>query len=403
MSIRSFARDLRASAVEGLAADVAIWRYGPGLLAGHALCFLFLCSGGRLTILLDRVDPICWPFLESCWRLRFESAGAVSLLMGAYLAITVSGLICWRQKLTGAFWVLLALGTLSLILIVSLDYRFRQNQFYMFIWINLTYLLSRNKRRALILSVVAFYFFAGLLKLNYEWLSGAVLYRPLFLLPRELDPIACGYVVFLELVVVWGLLSRRPWVVLSVVAQLVLFHLVSLSQVGWFYPTLMMAIDSIVILGMLAPEAENGRSSSYLGSGRGWPAFACFGLLQLVPRLFPGDSVLTGEGRIFALHMFEARQQCKVSVRVHGEKGGAEPISILRKNLPPRLVCDPIVYYGTVRNMCRQGAYGGGAIDLVMEAKRATDSFFRKIIDAKDFCNTVKEYRTIWHNPWLQG
>ena len=54
--------------------------------------------------------------------------------------------------------------------------------------------------------VVLFYFWAGLLKFNSEWLSGAALYKKPWLLPTGALPLACAYVLALETVFSWGLL-----------------------------------------------------------------------------------------------------------------------------------------------------------------------------------------------------
>jgi hypothetical protein len=50
---------------------------------------------------------------------------------------------------------------------------------------------------------------------------------------------------------------------------------------------------------------------------------AGFSLLQLVPYAFPGDSAITGQGRLFALHMFDAQVVCESHVTFHDVKGGA--------------------------------------------------------------------------------
>jgi hypothetical protein len=64
-----------------------------------------------------------------------------------------------------------------------------------------------------------------MLKLNYEWLTGAVLYHPLFIIPPRFVWVACTYVVTLEMIVIGGLLAKRAWVRGLTLGQLALFHL----------------------------------------------------------------------------------------------------------------------------------------------------------------------------------
>jgi hypothetical protein len=98
-----------------------------------------------------------------------------------------------------------------------------------------------------------FYFWAGTLKVNWEWISGAALYRPLWFFTGRGVIVACAYVVLMELFVSWGLLARRSWIFWSAVAQLALFHVMSWAVVDFFYPILMFLLLSIVVLDRLYP------------------------------------------------------------------------------------------------------------------------------------------------------
>ncbi len=106
-----------------------------------------------------------------------------------------------------------------LIGIVSLDYRLRANEFYMLFWLNGVFLVWRHRRWAMPLLLISFYFWAGRLKLNHEWLSGSVLYGDLWFISPQYVPAACTYVVILEMVFIWGLLARHRWVRLLTLGQ----------------------------------------------------------------------------------------------------------------------------------------------------------------------------------------
>src|SRR5258705_3752500 len=172
-------------------------------------------------------------------------------------------------------------------------------------------LLVPRKRESVPLLLVLFYFWAGTLKLNGEWVSGAALYKPLWLLSGWAVVAACAYVVALELGVVWGLLSRRPWIFGSSLAQVLLFHLMSFAIVGWFYPLLMFALLSILVFVRVFPASPPEPSvgerilSRRLSRAALGMALAS-SLIQLSSHLYPGATAITGEGRLLSLHMFDA-------------------------------------------------------------------------------------------------
>ena len=148
-------------------------------------------------------------------------------------------------------------ATVAGTLLYSLDYRLRLNQTYMFGWV-VSRSSSRPRRKAQVLQalVALFYFWAGTLKLNAEWVTGAALYAKPFLVPAALVPAACVYVLVLEMVFVWGLFSSSPRWRWAVYAQLLLFHAVSWKVVGYFYPLLMFGLTAIFpLVWLFAPDA----------------------------------------------------------------------------------------------------------------------------------------------------
>lgn len=97
---------------------------------------------------------------------------------------------------------------------------------------------------------------------------------------------------------------------------------------------------------------------------------AVFGSLQLLPLAFKGDHTLTGQGRIFALHMFEARQDCEVFVRIHQPDGSVTVRDLKLPQLPPRVVCDPVVYFNRAQNLCRGGLPHDAAVSRTAASSR---------------------------------
>lgn len=383
----------------------AVLAYAWSLLATHAVVWLFFTETNILKGLTDSAEPYCWPYFENCWRWRLPQSGTI-LLQIAYLALgLLAGAALWQRRWRTFRWVLLVLN-LFLFGIVSLDYRLRANEFYMLFWVHGIFLSSSAFRWTIPLAIISCYFWAGTLKLNHEWLSGAVLYRDLWFTPREWTPVACAYVVALETLGIWGLLARRRWILIATLTQLALFHVESLSQIHWFYPLLMSALLSWFVLDRWL-AVEDGRANlRALFRGQApcsvYALLMIFGVLQIAPSLFRGDSVLTGQGRLVALHMFEARQVCEVIARPSAGVSTA-PIDLKVRSLPPRMVCDPVVYFNRAQNMCRERRRLEPTFDmhLIMRAKRTTDPEFKTIIDESNYCSAEHRYQIFKNNAWL--
>lgn len=381
--------------------------YVWAILAGHAVVLLYFLDTSVLFSLVNGVEPLCWPYLPDCGRYRFESLDSLLIIPGAYLLLILGGAIF----ATTSFWLcracILALNVL-LFGVISLDYRLRGNEFYMLFWLNAVFLFWRQRRWTIPLILVSFYFWAGHLKLNYEWLSGSVLYHDLWLIPRRMTAAACTYVVVLEMAMIWGLLAKRRAVRWVVLAQLALFHIESLSQIHWFYPALMMTMLVWFVLEDVSGNEKGRPNLAMLFRGRAPGAayliMGLFAAFQLAPLLYRGDSTLNGQGRIFALHMFEARQVCDVSATLIYSNGLPLMIDLKLEDLPPRIACDPIVYYSRIENICRSRSTSASLVDagFRMRVKRTTDRDFQTIIDDSRFCSHAHEYSIFSNNSWIR-
>ena len=244
--------------------------------------------------------------------------------------------------------------------------------------------------------------------MDWEWLSGIALYNQDRLwLPAPLVPAACVYVVVLETMLVFGLYSRRNSVFLATLGQLVLFHIFSWPIVGFWYPMLMFCLLSILPLTrVLHPPAEWVAFASVrqLGRRRAHATFvAAFGALQLVPHAFPGDSALTGEGRAFALHMFDALVVCEGKVTYHFADGSTrEDLLPEARRLPHRSRCDPVIFFNLAKNRCRGRGSDIVDLDLSLRSRHSSEPQFRETIDVKQFCAADPTYDMWRHNEWIR-
>jgi hypothetical protein len=401
------------SQITEIQSDRVLRLYGVAMAALHALTVCYWIEQRAVGFLHSRAEPICWPLLPACERLRVLDPAQLSWVLVAYLlgAIGVGALFLSAAQTPSAYWGLLALNALKAG-IMLLDFRLRMNQHYMAFAASAAFLFVPGKRSAIRVLVALFYFWAGTLKLNWEWISGAGLYRPIWLFSGWGIVAACGYVILLELVVSWGLLARRAWFFWGAFAQFVVFHVFSWPVVGFFYPLLMFAILTIFPMCRLMPAAPGGATegrSLLEGLVRGrerWTTYATlavFSLLQLTPYAFPGDRSLTGEGRLYALHMFDARPVCEGYAELRPADG--PPVKVdLKLRLDTRIACDPVVFYNRARNLCRKPETAPVAfrdLDLYLSARRATETAMRPLIALEGFCARNVRYHPFRHNGWI--
>jgi len=399
---------LRAQIAE-IERDEALRWYGVAMALLHVVTYLYWVDQRIVTFVNAQAEPICWPLLPACENVRVLSAAGVALLLRAYFAAAIgTGLLfAFRRLVPWAYAGLVLVNGLKLA-VMLLDYRLRMNQHYMGFFATFAYLLVPGKRDALRVLVTLFYFWAGTLKLNWEWVSGAGLYRPMWPLSGAGVIVACVYVVVLELGVAWGLLAQRAWIFWAAFAQFLVFHALSWQVVGFFYPLLMFAILAIFPLSRLvAPRDPPEGLLAALYKGREvWSVYALaalFSVLQLIPYAFPGDRALTGQGRLYALHMFDARATCVGWADLHNVDGTTTRRD-LRLPLDTRIACDPIVYFNRARNLCRQRDAGRAAfedLDLFLSARRSSESEMKRVIDTKDFCTKRERYDPFRHNAWI--
>ncbi|HSA59028.1 MAG TPA: hypothetical protein VLJ37_05015 [bacterium] len=387
--------------IEEIRDDPVLRAFGALLAFTHVLTFITWWKGplDLITVLTSR-EVICWPFWEDCFRARFLSPDGVYWLLRAYLALSVASMVLFARRRWAAlaWWFVLGLTLLKLAIVLQ-DFQLRLNQHYMAGVASFAFLFVPEKRRFLKVLIAFFYFWAGLLKLDPEWLSGAALYLPLWFFAGKWLPVVCTYVVVLEIVLVWGIFARKGWIFWGTFAQLLLFHVMSWPVVGFFYPTLMFCLLAIY------PLDRSFRSAPAFTGGFtkwGYAFLALFSLAQLVPHFMPGDSALTGEGRLFGVHMFDALVQCEAYAVLRRPDGSSARMN-LYKPMAARIHCDPIVYWNRARALCRSPEHGTRFtdFDLVLDSRRSTQTAATPVIRLENYCASNPAYRTWRHNEWI--
>ena len=396
-----------ARQVDEIAADPVLRLYGMALALAYAVTYLAWTTPPGITRMLASGAPaICWPFWENCSVARVFDAATIETILKTWLAAALFAGVAFAFRRTVALGVLgLFLVEIVRVLIVVQDFRLRLNQHTMLAWVAAAFFLLPSKRRLIPALLVSFYFWAGVLKLDGEWLSGAALYNlDRFWIPAPLVPAACAYVVLLELVLVWGLYSRRAMIFWGTLAQLAVFHVFSWPVVGFYYPLLMFALLSIFpadrLLGGAAVEPGAARAPA---SGLAAAFLGAFALSQVVAYAFPGDSAITGEGRLFALNMFDAKVVCEGSMRLHMGEDRILEVPIANEAYAHRIRCDPVLYFNLARNACRQFRPSGWItdLDLRLRSRRTTERELRDVIVLDRFCETDPTFDMWRPNPWI--
>ncbi len=394
--------------IDEIAGDRVLRLYGVALAGVNAVTFLHWMYQARIDrFSVAGFNAICWPFWESCNDYRFVTAEQLDVILWSYLALSIATGLCFlsTRRVKWGYWGLVLVNVIRVLILVQ-DFRMRLNQHYMANWVALAYLFLPGKRTLVPALIVSFYFWAGVLKLDWEWLSGAALYhKDRFWVPDALIPASCVYVVVLEMLLIWGVYARRNWLFWATIAQLILFHVFSWPVVGFYYPLLMFGLLSLFVLERVLEPAGSWVTIRNL-AGHRLPAAALLGgfaALQMVPYTFPGDTALTGEGRLFALHMFDAQVECEAKATIHFANGTDKEVPAKMKGLPKRIECDPVVYFSFAREQCKRVARSLEMkdFDLHLRSRRTSDPEFKDVINVKNYCAAGLTYDMWRPNGWI--
>lgn len=381
-------RDFFARQIREIAHDETLRFYGALLGLTHVFTFWFWRTQNQLTLLEDPTNPICWPFWPGCATVRVASPLFWSATSLFYLGLGLATIAFFAlSKVRWGYAALLA-ATLLKAWVQIQDYRLMGNYHYMQFAVCAVVLIFREKTRTLTLLLPFFYVLAGTLKLNPEWFSGAALWTPSIPIPAILIRPSVLFVVFLELVVIWWLFSASAFLRWVTLGQILLFHLISVFWVGFFYPSVMIAL-----MGFFALMWSEGRTTPFSWKKLSPESKTLMILIAVaqIGSLWPGhDSALFTRARLAALNMFDARTSCQASAWI---KRGDERIHLpLREDrLGVRIHCDPVLFENMVRNLCRDERLSNPSteVDFFLVAKRDTDAGFTPIESVTDACGKI--------------
>lgn len=363
------------------------------LAATHILAYFLLKNLVHYS-LTEFYFPNYWPVFSFLQLSRPVSALFVNFYFALYLGVSIICLFLFLKNKTSILsaWLLLIFLTLMKFFINIQDYNLMGNYHYVSLLVSLVYLFFPAKKQNIPLAIVMIYFSAGLLKTNWEWISGSALFSTLTA-PNSLIIVLCSYVLLLELIFSWALLYSRKLFWFFFI-QFIGFHIFSWKFVGAYYPITMFLMLSFFILNYLFNDSEEftfKKKSS-------WFLVTAVLILQFVPLFFPGESRLTGEGRYFSLNMFDSLPICEV--KIVGIKNGKQVDVPFVISHGARMVCDPLVFYNYTKALCAKNHFE--SIRLNLKSRMTSEGKFKLIIDESNFCSDDIRYSVFKHNHWIR-
>ncbi|UOF02474.1 HTTM domain-containing protein [Bdellovibrio reynosensis] len=353
--------------------------YGVLLALSHVLSAYFWMENSLR--LVSAALPLCWPMMPFCESFRFSDGNNAALFLYFYAALGLITAVAFYLQKRVAYFLLAGLLVLK-VYFLSLSYGLMGNYHYMGFIVHLAFLFVPHKKQLIPFIIGIFYWGAGLLKFNPEWLSGVALVRPSFLSPL-LQHLSLIYVVILETILVFGLFSKKPLHRYLILGQFFLFHLFSWHIVGYFYPLTMFLLLGLFILIPLGKEPwESYLDQNLIKNKSSLGLLLLLASLQFIPYMFSKDPATSGAPRLVSLNMLDANVHCE-TVLIRNLKNAGEIYDPFIRPPSTRTQCDPIVYLNQIHRICQND---DGNFDFWLQSRRSTESQLQTRLHIKDVC-----------------
>ena len=309
---------------------------------------------------------ICWPFLVGCQRWNYILIANWNVLLVIYAVGATACSVSFIMRKTGAGLSLLALVSILKFLLQMTDYRLMGNYHYMFHLIVLVFLFLPNKKNFIKIFIIGFYFVAGLLKFNSDWLGGELI-KNQFIKNDSLLQTASAYAVIIELFFSFFLLSSRRGLFYLALVQIIIFHCVSWFIVGYYYPVIMLTLLSIFYM---KPAQFKMPPASW-----SWIFVGLFVLAQVPSIIFADQSALSGQWRLYSLNMLDAKTECNTHFYIQKKTETIEYHPSFEV-VGPRIHCDPVVVVAKANETCEFFREDAGVISIRLDhqVRRLTNS-----------------------------
>ncbi|AFY02495.1 hypothetical protein [Bdellovibrio bacteriovorus] len=382
----------------------ALWMVGVILSLEHLLTVFFWLTERPLLLILSPSTPsVCWPLFSQCETFK-PSPEILQILLATYAVLALASAALWglKKKSQGAItllWVLLFIKSAFILQ----DYRLTGNYHYIPTLLTLAFLLIPDRARSLPMTFFVLYFTAGLLKLNPQWLGGSSINERLF--PSVFTDLGVWYVLVLELGLIFLLFAKKDRWFYFVFAQLVLFHLYSWHLTRFFYPSVMLLLLGIpLVTRPLVSEWTISDTFKKVFATRSAAVLTVIFLsLQLPQYYLPGDAALTGEGRMYALIMYDGRVQCEPHVTLWKKDQSKETVPLTPPWLMTRTACDPLVYMRLSEHICQWVTKDPAVLqaDLTVPVRYQGETQWQPLVSATDICKKPLTYSSFFPNSWI--
>lgn len=371
----------------------------------HLLTVFFWSTERPLNLILTNPSfRICWPHWESCRSFSWNH-GSVRALLILYSALALFSIILWVAKSYRAA----ILGTVSSLVlknfIIAQDYRLGGNYHYLPTLLCLAFLFLPHRTRSLPLFFWLIYFTAGILKLDPQWLSGAAINERFF--PPFIIQVGVWYVLILEIIFSFFIFSQNRKLFWFFFLQIFFFHLFSWHLTRFFYPSVMLLMLAILVLlrDIETPSWKLKDLRIFFHLRPILFATGVFIFLQLPQYYLPGKAALTGQGRSFALIMYDGRTECQPHLNIWKKNQLKEELPLTAPWLITRIKCDPIIYKQLAERVCQwiQKDDLVEQVDLQLPIKFENEKDYRSIVSINDICNKQLSYSNFFPNYWIRS
>jgi hypothetical protein len=257
------------------------------------------------------------------------------------------------------------------------------------------FLFSARKKYFARRMLVLTYFLAATMKLSESWIVGSYfssleLGLPAF--PNAWIPYITNATVLFEIFTPVLLLSERRKVRLFAIAAWTLFHIYSVSLVGFPYP----AHCITLLFALFLPWDSEPRPRFTGRAAVGWGLLATIGIMSALPWFVNGDRLYTVQARKFGAQMFDANHQC-ISTETTNFRDGHQAVSQHRSSFA-MWRCSPYEWLFGIQQRCKKSDIA--TISWQFDSSINGGPFYR-IVDTQDACRlTYNEFQV---NDWIRG
>jgi len=381
--------------------------YGVFLSVIHIVTFFFWHHNALIyQYLTKNANSLCWPQISFCESIRILSPFGVQILLYGYLTMTVFNIFLFlnRKTIVFAYWLFLILNLLKLYIFL-MDYRLLDSYHYLPFLVSFAYLFIWQKLFFIPLLISCFYFFTAFLKINNsDWLMNLVFSRNIWFpsfVSENVRLIICFYVISMEMIGSLFLIARSHWKAL-VYIQFALFYVISYFIWGYFCSTVMLCLLSLFFLSFFFDEKYILLNLKKMLPGAIFTSIILFG--WLLPFLIPGNSALTGEGRLYGPNMLNLYSYCDSHIILRFQNETLQEHFPKYREYPLFLRCDPYIEFHKVKKICADYKEGPKFIDLdwTFYSKLRYDLGYKQVVSEKNFCSKNLKYFSWKKNDWIK-